>query len=612
MAQVAASPGSAPAAAAPSRRKARRRCAPLTVDGPRFRTGARGRVRGAAPSPDLSVGPSSGRSVSARSQRSEGEPSYRLPLDAPSGAGIGRVGASAPPTGLAPGCEQPSLEPSDVPQAESGNRCILRTHRSKCTSPRASDRVATLLLDGSSIAQPRGARTAGAASAAAVAAGWTGVGGLRRAACGVFAAHERCRHGGHLRCGYVAEQRRHERLRQWAGDAGQTGASGHPADASCRSGAGRGRDHLGEPRLRLRRPRFLRIVNLHHLGVAGIVGAHRRATARADPRRGGCCLGVRAALRAGRRPVRERVWHRHLRPRQPRHPPGRSAAHAALRPGRGDRVRHHLRRRRLYRHAVVGSHLCRQRQSRARRWAVAPGAALRRGGGGVGERDHRRRPRRVRPQPGDLPVRTVHRPGHADRHAAAGADACLGRHARRRHVRGRWHRAKRRGRRLGAGGGGGRQGAPSGHAAHAAVGRRRGQPARPDRGDRRHVRRRPDPHGAADQHGQRASRQAARQAGRVQAVDVLRPAARRPADRRPRKQPDPAREPSPQAAVALPEPARPAQAVLRRRHLLRAGRPRDHLQPGGESPDRHHQLSPRQADLELRARGREGIDRPAT
>ena len=124
------------------------------------------------------------------------------------------------------------------------------------------------------------------------------------------------------------------------------------------------------------------VVDRHHLGVAGIVGAHRRATARADPRRGGRCLAGRAALRAGRRPVRERVWHRHLRPRQPRHPPGRGAAHAALRPGGGDRVRHHLRRRRLHRRTVVGSHLCRQRQSRARRRAVAPGAALRRRCGG--------------------------------------------------------------------------------------------------------------------------------------------------------------------------------------------------------------------------------------
>ena len=49
--------------------------------------------------------------------------------------------------------------------------------------------------------------------------------------------------------------------------------------------------------------------------------------------------------------------------------------------------------------------------------------------------------------------------------------------------------------------------------------------------------------------------------------------------------------PQAQTPVALPEPPRPAQAVLRRRHLLRAGRPRDHLQPGGKPPDRHDQLS---------------------
>ena len=251
--------------------------------------------------------------------------------------------------------------------------------RAKCNSPRASDCVATLSADGSSIAQPRGARTAGAASAAVVAAGWTGGRGLRRAACGVFAAHQRCRHRGHLPCGYVAEQRRrHERLQRWARHAGQAGASGHPADASCRSGAGCGRDHRREPRLRVRRTRRLRSVDCHHLGVAGIVGAHRRATARANPRRGGRGLADRPALRAGRRPVRERVWHRHLQPRQPHHPPGRGAAHAALRPGGGERVRHHLRGRRLHRHAVVRPHLCRQRQSRARRWALALGAALRR------------------------------------------------------------------------------------------------------------------------------------------------------------------------------------------------------------------------------------------
>ena len=163
MAQVAASPGSAPAAAAPSRRKARRRCAPLTVDGPRFRTGARGRVRGAAPSPDLSVGPSSGRSVSARSQRFEGEPSYRLPLDAPSGAGSVGSERRLLPLGWHPCVSNPRWSPRTFRKRSPGIGAFSAL-TGRNARRRGSDRVATLLLDGSSIAQPRGARTAGAAT----------------------------------------------------------------------------------------------------------------------------------------------------------------------------------------------------------------------------------------------------------------------------------------------------------------------------------------------------------------------------------------------------------------------------------------------------------------
>src|SRR5690242_563549 len=79
---------------------------------------------------------------------------------------------------LGTGCElNPRWSPRTFRKRIRSER-ILRTYLAKCKSPRASDRVATLPADGSSIAQPRGARTAGAASAAVVAAGRTGGRGL--------------------------------------------------------------------------------------------------------------------------------------------------------------------------------------------------------------------------------------------------------------------------------------------------------------------------------------------------------------------------------------------------------------------------------------------------